>query len=181
MNLIILLTVLGLIIGFLRGTKYSDRSIIRLNMFFQSLGGLIIGAVSGFLVTLILSLFVKHDRVPVKVDRVDIHAMSDGSSLSGSFFLGSGSIDGREYYYYYETLDNGGFKQRKVPVDIAIIFEHADIENGRVEMFNTVLPDDHWAVGWAFRGCNCANDLNLYKLYEFHIPKGSIKHKLDLE
>jgi len=168
------------------GMKTRD---INLSIFMESLGGTLIGLVVGFILSMILSLAVKSDRVPVNSDPVDIHAITDGSSISGNFFLGGGTIKDVQYYYFYMSTEKGGFKQQKADVNTTTIFEHEDyINTGHLIVQNLILPDDHWARGWAvFDGsgnCGCTQKGSIIgpaDLYEFHIPKGSIKHNFNLD
>lgn len=138
-----------------------------------------VGALVGALVSMMLSSALYKSKVPLAKSRIDISAMSDGTSMYGHFFLGSGTIKDVQYYYYYELLDNGGFKQNKVTVSNTVIFESEDT-TGYMVTFTYVLPDNHWAKGWIVDGCDCSSEKDTY---EFHIPKGSVQRefKLDLE
>lgn len=55
-----------------------------------------------------------------------IVSLKDSSNISGSFFLGTGSIDQKQYYVAYVTTTNQGntFKQIKIPVNKTIIEEN---------------------------------------------------------
>lgn len=63
--------------------------------FFLSLFGVIIADCSSH---------VPLDEPPVEVELL---ALKDGTAASGSFFLGTGSIDGKLYYYYLEETPKG--------------------------------------------------------------------------
>ena len=71
------------------------------------LGGLI-GGVIGVIIMLALPMKTEINTYTYKIE-----TLQDNNSVSGSFFLGSGSIEGKmKYVFYYET--NGGFKNQKV-------------------------------------------------------------------
>lgn len=178
----------GLLIGFRRGMKkVTNKSYDTRRVFMESLGGTLIGLVIGFMCSMVLSLAVKSSRVPVEQSNTQIYAMADGSGISGRFFLGSGTIKNTEYYYYYEEQDGGGMKQKKVPVDNTIIFEHTDSSAFLITKTD-ILPESHWAIGWAvFDGsgsCGCAQNGSAVgpgTTYDFHIPTGSIQHNYNLD
>ena len=151
MKIIFIIAILGLLIGFRRGLKKNSYEYAKTRsdkdnnvmIFMETLGGTLIGLVVGFFLSMILSLAVKSSREPVNKDPIDIHAMSDGSGISGSFFIGSGTIKDVQYYYFYSSTESGGFKQQKAPVTTSTIFEHDNIGSGYLIVQNLVLPEDH--------------------------------------
>lgn len=187
MNIIIIAALIGLLIGFYRGQKIhgNDTENKGISILGKTASGIGIFLLIGLVSSLVLSLIVKETVVRVKVEtgRINIHAMSDGSGIQGSFFLGSGHIGTTDYYYYYESMGSGGFKQGKVPVDNATIFED---EKGRAYMikYKMAMPKDHWSNGWAIltsnnngsSNCGCSQGP-----VEFHIPSGSVKHNYNLD
>lgn len=182
MNFIYLVAIIGMIIGCLRGIRnYSGepdmtRKDIRLSIALETLGGTILGGIAGLVISLFVSFYVKSDLIMDKHGETkNIYAIADGNSVSGSFFLGSGYVDCVQYYYYYEQLDNNGFKQRKVRVEIATVFEHTDT-TGYISAYKMVLPKGHWAIGWSV-----LTEWDLKYVYEIHIPKGSIRNSFNLD
>lgn len=55
----------------------------------------------------------------------EIYALKDNSSINGSFFLGTGSVDGNQVYSFIKEED-GGKKVSSISVDSAIIYEGED-------------------------------------------------------
>ena len=62
-----------------------------------------------------------------------IVALQDNHELNGRFYLRSGYINEKEYYYYLVKLNNGGYKTNKISADAVTIFE-AD-SNYRIEWY----------------------------------------------
>jgi len=93
--------------------------------------------------------------------------------VTGSFFLGSGSLDGKPCYtYYYIDKDSAGtfYVPRTIPVDNVTIYEE-DRSDGELEVTVEVFLDP---------------TLNLISApypsyyYAFHIPRGSIVQQFSL-
>lgn len=93
--------------------------------------------------------------------------------VSGSFFLGCGSISGgeKEYYFYYKTKEGNKFRPAAAPLDRVIIIE--DGQNKVVfikEPYSDSLTVD---INIDRGGFSCVKE------YEFHIPKDSILEAYD--
>lgn len=61
---------------------------------------------------------------------------SNEYEYEGRFFLGSGSIDGRQYYVAYRVLEDGGKKYFKMDKDKTVIYdtlENADTSYAEIE------------------------------------------------
>lgn len=61
---------------------------------------------------------------------------SNEYEYEGHFFLGSGSIDGRQYYVAYKVLEDGGKKYFKMDKDKTVIYdtlENADTSYAEIE------------------------------------------------
>ncbi|MBQ8245809.1 MAG: hypothetical protein IJZ42_01635 [Lachnospiraceae bacterium] len=141
----------------------------------------------------------------------EVIALQDNSSIQGHYFLGSGSINNREYYvYYYET--EYGYKQNKLPLNDASqpvyikyipqgITPHID-QYSLVEYTTLVKKPSIWSslVGYlsykdmevgeiisrkAISQPIIVTDSSFFDNYriEIHIPEGSIKegYIIDLE
>ena len=52
-----------------------------------------------------------------------IISFTSDRSISGSFFIGSGSIDTVEYYFYYALREDGNYIRQKQPVESSSIQE----------------------------------------------------------
>jgi hypothetical protein len=79
----------------------------------------------------------------------EIYALKDNGGVSGSFFLGSGSVKSTMYYYYLSE-DNDGYKIYKLDVNSASI--NYTNEKPKIEVFQTIDKTKWlWWVGafWA--------------------------------
>ncbi len=86
---------------------------------------------------------------------------SNEYEYEGRFFLGSGSIDGRQYYVAYEILEDGGKKYFKMDKDKTVIYdtlENADTSYAEIEK----------------SGFGITTKINLY------VPKDTIVKTIDL-
>jgi len=99
--------------------------------------------------------------------------LQDNNSVSGSFFLGSGYINGEmKYVFYYET--DGGYKMKQIDYDKALI-KYTN-ETPKVETYREVQTDafiNKFSVYMS--GCGCNNKNIIY------VPKGTIKQNYNLD
>lgn len=92
--------------------------------FFAVMGGFI-GGVIGFIIALGLGEFMTTpDDWQKYRGETEIISLSNSTTLSGEFFLGTGSVDGRKMYYYYVDTDKGAINRRLPATDTYV--EEAD-------------------------------------------------------
>lgn len=98
------------------------------NGFWASLGFGMGGAVAAALVGLILGIGVGAalGTHPEPVHNYQLLNIRDASGLSGSFFLGSGTIDEEPVFYYYARRDDGSIFLDHVFADYATIYETSE-------------------------------------------------------
>lgn len=102
-------------------------------------------------------------------ERKNIVALQDNNSVSGSFFLFSGQIDGVSYYHYMEQKD--GYKVAgKIRADNSRIYEDGEnfIEECRIEFKNK-----NWNNSAAIWNTRCDSRI--------HIPKDSITNEFNID
>lgn len=94
-------------------------------------------------------------------DRYELVALRDNIGMSGSFFLGTGSID-QEITYFFYRKEGTGFKADKV--SNAVIFEDEETQP-YVQKYDSEFKNSFW-------------DIFVFPMKEYpteiHIPKGSI-------
>jgi hypothetical protein len=91
------------------------------------------------------------------LDQWDIYSIERETSLSGSFFLGTGSIDSVEYFFTWQDRGDGGMILVKIRRTEAVIFESDEkphLERWREE--------------------------NGYGVYRFYVPKGTVLREFKL-
>ena len=64
--------------------------------------------------------------------------MKNSTTVSGSFFLGCGTIKGEEKYYFFQSTDDGFFKRGIIPVYNAYIREE-ERDDGKLEIYVTLV------------------------------------------
>jgi len=160
MGILLVCVGVGLVIGIIIAVSAKDK----FSAVFFSVG---IGAVVG------LALNIPFEyALPTRLDHVKniaLISMRNGNEISGSFFLGCGTVDEKTYYYYYASLGNGRYVLEKKATESAVIIEE-DRSDGLLQI-SVYAIDRSWR-SWVF------SDI-LYK-YEFHIPQGSIQRNFTL-
>jgi hypothetical protein len=128
--------------------------------------GLTIG---GFIGTAIA--FVLPAKTEIVKTTYNLEALQDNNSLKGSFFLGSGQIEGKmKYVFYYERdgfyrLEQADYEEVKV--------KYSE-EKPKAERFNRKNVKDAFINNFAI-DCNC------YQEYIIYVPKGTIKQNYSLD
>ncbi len=128
---------------------------------------MLIAGIGGMgLAALIGSGFSAH---PIQISKKTLVALRDKDGIEGRFFLGSGSLEGAPYYFYYSKLDNGGFKPGKVKVSDGVrIYE--DAESGTAELISYEWGFD-LGLAWLIAIPSNSGGYS----YDFHVPKGTIR------
>lgn len=98
-------------------------------------------------------------------------SLRNNDGISGHFFLGSGSIETKQYYFFYKEAERGGYRPGKIEVaDNVIVYEEKQ-QNGQLKVYTYQFskPAYYW---FAFK-------IPSYR-YEFVIPEGSLKQNFVL-
>jgi len=139
------------------------------------------GVIYGLCVCAVVGSSVHIPEVRQESDRKQLVTLVDSSSVSGGFFLASGSVGSERYYEYYLSTPDGGKQYAKVSAGTTRVYEEdrrdAYIANVSVEEkcdFSIFL---HW---WF-----CLNWGAGFSGYAIHVPKGTITsagvYELDLK
>lgn len=119
--------------------------------------------------------------IPVEFDRMKVVALSVSASVEGTFFLGSGSIEGHPYYFFYSETPDGGKKLSKLNAEKATLYEEdrKDAFVAKVDLYgwdsrgllwNFFVPKSFWL-----------DNKHWNSGYAIHVPKGSIKEEIRLD
>ena len=113
--------------------------------------------------------------LPAKTEIVkttyNLEALQDNNSVKGSFFLGSGQIEGKmKYVFYYE---NEGYYKLEQADYSEVKVKYSD-EKPKAERFNRKNVKDAFINNFAI-DCNC------YQEYIIYVPKGTIKQNYTLD
>ncbi len=97
----------------------------------------------------------------------DIVSIKQTSTITGSFFLGSGTIDSIDYYYFY-FKSGDGYQLGKQPIENTVIIESDNItphiERTAGNFFSNTLIEDLYG-----------------KSAKIYVPVGTILMKFNLE
>ena len=136
----------------------------------------IVSGILWFIVFFIVGVFIGifPERKYVPTESKNIVAISDNLQTKGSFFLGTGSLDGTLYYFYYEQAKDSGYIQGKVKVENAEIYEQDSIKNPKIQFYTKEFVNNNWN-NWAFL-ITCS-----FERAEIFVPKGSIKRNFNFD
>lgn len=111
------------------------------------------------------------DKKMVPSYAIGIAAMDDGFASEGSFSLGCGTVEGVSYYFYYQKLSNGGYKQNKIKAALATIFED-NTKVPRIQYYKNEFVDSAWSH-WAI-----PEECEKVSIF---VPKGSVKQNYNFD
>lgn len=148
-------------VGWLRGSgigSYKKRAVYAFSM--PTFVGVFAGLAAFFVSMVFGSLVTEGDGPQVKISEYSLAALSSGSEVDGSFFLGSGYVDEDRMFTYIIERSDGGYVLRSVEANDSVIYQ-IDDDNIRVEVFD-IYSDPNWSrIPWNTE-------------YHFYIPEGSI-------
>lgn len=131
-----------------------------------SFPALLIGAIIGTAVA-----FALPAKTEIVKTTYNLEALQDNNSVKGSFFLGSGQIEGKmKYVFYYER--DGFYKLEQADYE-EVKVKYSD-EKPKAERFNRKNVKDAFINNFAI-DCNC------YQEYIIYVPKGTIKQNYTLD
>lgn len=98
-----------------------------------------------------------------------IYSMKNSQSVSGSFFLGSGSIRGTDNYFYFAKDEHGGMHKFSAEAWCSSIFEQDKEQTPCIREIDIKRKAPDW-IGFLFNGATMHERMR----YEFYVPKGTI-------
>lgn len=119
-----------------------------------------------------LSIAYPVEEVVTKTKSTErIYNLYDNHSTSGSLYLGTGSIEGRKYYYCM-TKQELGHKSKRIPARRTYINEinPAKTDSFRVEVKTKVRKDIWYRLTWSWE-----------TFYVVYIPKNSIDRSFNVK
>lgn len=130
--------------------------------------GSIVTLIIGIIIARFIGLFIPEEFSKIPYLTADLGYLERDSKLTGSFCLGSGSINQYPYYFYYEKNEDGGYVPKQLAAgDNVVFFENKDTTTlPHVKVFTKEFTTK-WLDWFAISSTE--------KKYEFHIPEGSIK------
>jgi len=129
-------------------------------------------SLTGVIAMITMLLIYKHNPAPpdtwIKTHEHSLVAIRNGDTVKGSFFLGTGNVNGREVYICYKKLKSGGITQVTLNPSTVVIFEDSSKEPC-VQHWRAF----HWPK-WAF----CPEHP---KSVRITVPEGSIVRKFEVK
>jgi len=133
----------------------------------------ILGSIIGGAIYLFISLFIMFGLPTETITyNTDIYALRDNTSVTGSFFLGSGNVDSTMKYYYLTKSENG-VTMNNINASSVIIVESFD--KPHLEIQKTRIIDGFWKNQVAF------NDIEPIIKTKIYIPKDSIEYGFSVD
>ena len=161
---IIIIIAIALFIAIYReyNSYYSDSE----DYILTSISAILIGGIIGTALA-----FVLPAKTEIVKTTYNLEALQDNNSVKGSFFLGSGQIEGKmKYVFYYER--DGFYKLEQA--DYSKVKVKYSNEKPKAEIFNRKNVKDAFINNFAI-DCNC------YQEYIIYVPKGTIKQNYSLD
>lgn len=168
MGLLILLILVAATVStlFICNAYYPEFIDYLIGIFFGLIAALVV-----LLVAVIPAFYV--ETKTVNPHKTEIYSIKDNAKTSGSFVLGSGTVDEKQYFYFVKEKD--GFKT----VSKAAV-EDSKMKEGKYAKPYVLTYDVQFKSSFArfFYGENTG-----YEEYEFYLPEDTIttEYKIDLE
>ena len=146
---------------------------------FEAFAGLALiptlGFALGTLLSLLLSLFAAcFPQVPAsELQVIELQALKDNDEIYGSFFIGSGTINKKQYYYYL-TETPKGVQQQKIEANHNVYLNYTkegDTPRIEVQKFKCGNELLHFL----------SHGMGDYSEYYIYIPEGSIAHEFSID
>lgn len=139
--------------------------------------GIAIGATLGFLVAMLVGIILygsgewqRHEKPLV--------SLADGSGIQGHFFLGSGTIDQRPVYTWYEQNGPNSYVRRQADAEAATV--HYLLGRGREPFYvRSVKKDTDPFLGTVAVDASAGTTMD--EKWDFYIPRGSIVRDYTLD
>lgn len=131
-------------------------------------GLLVLGSVLITITLVIGSEFmVEHSRAD---KTYQIYSLRNDSSINGSFFLGSGQINRREYYYMFAKNSRGGYIRNILPINECALFQ--DSNAPYVHYQEIKYRQNRWISFVPFYSKEGS-------IYNIHVPENTIVEKFE--
>jgi len=135
--------------------------------------GIFIGGLIGLLLSLIFSGIPPTEyQLSQEIQLVSLK--DEGNIVSGSFFLGCGSVETIPCYFYYTPVGHDIYQMKSVKVTDRVFICEEDRTDGVLKIYAPKF------INKAYRWLSDDSFLEGQERYEFHIPKGSIMQKFSL-
>jgi hypothetical protein len=134
---------------------------------------LIMGIILSSIATLVMTLLTVaalslSPRIKIGENRQPIASLWSESSSSGQFFLGSGTTNGTNYYYFMKEVGKNQYERESIASD-GVIIEESETESPRFQ-YDILVNRQHWLCPFDVPVPRCKKTNN-YKLF---VPRGTV-------
>ncbi|HTW96771.1 MAG TPA: hypothetical protein VMD74_03915 [Candidatus Methylomirabilis sp.] len=141
-----------------------------------AIAGMFVGSLIWLIVSLLAGVALPHRCDFREYDNLKLIAVKSSASQAGSFFLGSGIIDGARYCEFYSQAADGGKHYGKVLAENTTVYEE-ERSDGYLAALSSHPVFSRWINYWlipsgAYDACT--------DKYSIHVPKGTVKPGFDL-
>ncbi|QLF83461.1 hypothetical protein SEA_NICEHOUSE_248 [Rhodococcus phage NiceHouse] len=118
----------------------------------------------------ILSIVQHNSPITFSPYNTPIQTISDSTQVNGKFVLGTGYVNEKLTYTFYEPQAGGFSLIKRVDADGVKVFEDSE------EPYLTRRGDCSINTDWVWK----CNNVNSAQVMEIHVPKGSITNNIQL-
>lgn len=105
---------------------------------------------------------------PVKNSETPLVALRDKDGIQGSFFLGSGHIEDKQYYFFYAQQPDGSFTPGKVEANRWVrVYEQ--------ERSDAILITYRWEANSRWAEWLSVPVHAIGNSYDIHVPRGTVR------
>ena len=144
---------------------------------FDGLFGAFFGAAFGFMAAMLAGLVLYTGGGEWQHHSKPLVSLADGSGIQGHFFLGSGSVDQRPVYTWYEQNGSNSYVRRQADADAAAI--HYLPDGKKPYYVHSVEKDTHSFLTTAAIDAGAGTTMD--ERWDFYIPRGSIVRDYTLD
>lgn len=139
----------------------------------------LIGTFAGGLAAVVISQVsvdssVRWDRTA----NIELVSLNRDSKLQGRFFLGTGELNQKEYYYFYKRAQDGGYKPGKIAISDSVTIYEEERRDGLIEVYEC-YGEKKESFLIIYFGLPFTDSCG--KAYHFRIPTGSLKRDFLLD
>jgi len=139
-----------------------DRAVISVSILF---------AISVYIITLII-IALPNETI---INEIPIISVRDSKIVSGNFVLGSGSVKGEEYYFYFEKIGKNKYKRGQIKTLSTILIENDNVKPKIRRVY--IVSNRKWKK--ILVGDYKINPIQ--KTCELIVPKGTIIQRFEVQ
>lgn len=134
--------------------------------------GFTVGLTIGVIISATLSMILPSTTKIEKKFEVELVSFNDRiANISGNFFLGIGSIENEDYYYFYYKYNENVFKLNK------ILCNNASLSYTNEQPVLIGYKETEFGKG-IFKYLTLPKSDNIYR---FYVPKGTVKNSFNAD